>query len=54
MVDVWANIGAFTFKVADAGYRVAAFEGVRQLRSNMYVVWVGVGYRGVCGEGAWV
>jgi hypothetical protein len=28
MVDVGANVGTFLFKVADAGYRVAAFEGV--------------------------
>jgi hypothetical protein len=27
MVDVGANVGTFLFKVADAGYRVAAFEG---------------------------
>uniref|UniRef100_A0A383V9J7 Methyltransferase FkbM domain-containing protein n=1 Tax=Tetradesmus obliquus TaxID=3088 RepID=A0A383V9J7_TETOB len=28
MVDVGANVGTFLFKVADAGYRVAAFEGM--------------------------
>jgi hypothetical protein len=27
MVDVGANVGTFLFKIADAGYRVAAFEG---------------------------
>jgi hypothetical protein len=30
MVDVGANVGTFLFKVADAGYRVAAFEGAGQ------------------------
>jgi hypothetical protein len=28
MVDVGANVGTFLFKIADAGYRVAAFEGL--------------------------
>jgi hypothetical protein len=27
MVDAGANVGAFLFRVADAGYKVAAFEG---------------------------
>jgi hypothetical protein len=30
MVDVGANVGTFLFKVAEAGYRVAAFEGEGQ------------------------
>ena len=30
MVDVGANVGTFLFKVAAAGYRVAAFEGAWQ------------------------
>lgn len=34
MVDVGANVGTFLFKVADAGYRVAAFEGVVQERRH--------------------
>jgi 2-polyprenyl-3-methyl-5-hydroxy-6-metoxy-1,4-benzoquinol methylase len=39
MVDVGANVGTFLFKVADAGYRVAAFDGAPQSTGIAFNEW---------------